>query len=579
MSKYIKPIAALCALLLWGHQARAQAGSSVARAWIDEYWETRDTALLNKALAYGEAQGDLQLMGEAQRVWGRHYADLDDPHAAVPFFLKALDAFQKTDDKTGMVKTNVNLGFMYYNMDELDLAVKYTETALQLNRTMDDLQIRAIILGNLGSIYEHTPGQMEKALACHSEALSISRQLLDTIGIFSSLNNLGVLYERSGRKAPAAEHYLAALELGYLLGDTTEICRILGNLASLEIKSNQPQAALRYLEQGNAYCRKSNLLQQVFRHKLLAQAYELTGRYREALTEMNHAAELSDSLYALERTKAVHELTIEYETEKKEQQIALLEMEQALQKKAIHQQKIMQRALWGGIAALGIFAAVFFFQRNRISSEKLRSENLLLNILPADVAEELKSTGHSHARQYGHTTVLFTDFVNFTDHAENMLPQDLVTELHAYFMEFDRIVEKYGLEKIKTIGDAYLAVCGLPVHQEDHAVKACRAALDINRFVQDRLQEGGRFQIRIGVHSGPVIAGIVGVKKYAYDIWGDTVNTAARMEQYGEPGKVNVSKTTFDMVKSHFTGTYRGTVAVKNKGGVEMYFLEDSRGG
>lgn len=561
-------------LLLGANHLHAQASPSAGKAFIEEYWETKDTNLLHKAQSWGEAQGDLQVLGDACRAWGRHYADLESPNLAVPYFLKAIDFFQRAGDQTGLMKTNINLGFMYFNLNELELAVKHTEAALQLSGSNNDLQTRAIILANLGSMYEHTPGQIEKAVACHTEALTLSRQLNDTIGMMGAYNNLGVLHERAGRTAPAAAHYLAALDLSYALRDSMEICRILSNLASLEIRSGQPKPALRYLEQSNVYCQQSYLNLQIYRHKLLASAYKLSGRFQEAYSEMSIAAELNDSLYVIDRSKAIHELTIEYETEKKEQQIAMLEMEQELQKKAINQQNILQKILWGGLATLGCFAAIFFFQRNRISNEKARSENLLRNILPADVAEELKTTGHSNARQYAHCTVLFTDFVNFTEHAERMSPQALVDELHTCFKAFDQIVEMQGLEKIKTIGDAYLAVCGLPVARRDHAERACQAALLIHQFVQNRLQEGGHFQIRIGLHSGPVIAGIVGVNKYAFDIWGDTVNTAARMEQHSEAGKINISSATFEQIKGRFRTTHRGKVAVKNKGAVDMYFLE-----
>ena len=189
----------------------------------------------------------------------------------------------------------------------------------------------------------------------------------------------------------------------------------------------------------------------------------------------------------------------------------------------------------------------------QLKSEKKKSDDLLLNILPEEVAEELKEKGMAEAKQYNHVTVLFTDFVNFTGISEQMSPKELVKEIHENFTAFDTIIEKHGLEKIKTIGDAYLAVCGLPIENEMHAVQVLKA--------------------RIGVNSGPVIAGIVGVKKYAYDIWGDCVNTAARMEQNSEAGKINISGATYDLVKAHFSCVHRGKIAAKNKGEIDMYFV------
>lgn len=210
---------------------------------------------------------------------------------------------------------------------------------------------------------------------------------------------------------------------------------------------------------------------------------------------------------------------------------------------------------------------------NQLTIEKQKSDDLLLNILPEEIATELKRNGQSAARQYNNVTVLFTDFVNFTGISEQMSPTELVAEIHQNFTAFDAIGEKHGLEKIKTIGDAYLAVCGLPNETSDHAQRVVKAALEINAFMK---QNRGKFQIRIGIHSGPVVAGIVGVKKYAYDIWGDTVNTAARMEQSGEAGKINVSAATYELVKREFECIYRGKINAKNKGEVDMWFISRS---
>ncbi len=207
--------------------------------------------------------------------------------------------------------------------------------------------------------------------------------------------------------------------------------------------------------------------------------------------------------------------------------------------------------------------------------EKQKSDDLLLNILPQEVAEELKEKGASKAQFYDEVSVLFTDFVNFTAIAEQLGVDELLAELNVNFTAFDQIMEQHGLEKIKTIGDAYLAVSGLPVKNTGHAVNAVAAALDILTFVEARKKEVPfGLDIRIGIHSGSLIAGIVGVKKFAFDIWGDTVNTAARMEQSSAPGKVNISETTQLLVKDFFYCTYRGKLQVKGKGAMDMYFVD-----
>jgi adenylate cyclase len=234
------------------------------------------------------------------------------------------------------------------------------------------------------------------------------------------------------------------------------------------------------------------------------------------------------------------------------------------------------------MGALLIFSVVIFRQRNRVSKEKkkvekekARSDELLLNILPKEVADELKTKGASEARLFDNVTVLFSDFVGFTRTSEKLSPSELVSELHACFKAFDEITSKYGIEKIKTIGDAYLAVCGLPNEDPEHAEKAVLAATEIRGFMAGRWANLGdsTFQVRIGVHSGNVVAGIVGIKKFAYDIWGDTVNTAARMEQNSEAGKINISQATYELVKAKFNCEYRGEVEAKGKGLMKMYYI------
>lgn len=205
-----------------------------------------------------------------------------------------------------------------------------------------------------------------------------------------------------------------------------------------------------------------------------------------------------------------------------------------------------------------------------LQKEKELTESLLLNILPKNIADELKTKGKTEAKLHENVSILFTDFVNFTGIASRLSPTELVNEIDAYFQEFDSIIEKFGLEKIKTIGDAYLAVCGLPVANDLHAVRAIEAAKGILEFVR---KKNSLFEVRIGIHTGAVVAGIVGYKKYAYDVWGDTVNIASRMESNSEPMKINVSKDTYNLCKDNFDFTFRGKLEVKNKGEMEMYFV------
>ncbi len=211
-----------------------------------------------------------------------------------------------------------------------------------------------------------------------------------------------------------------------------------------------------------------------------------------------------------------------------------------------------------------------------------KSDELLLNILPAETAEELKKFGKARAKRYEQVTVLFTDFKDFTSIAQQLEPEELVAEVDYCFRNFDTIIEQYGIEKIKTIGDAYMCAGGLPKPDAKNPHRVVEAAVAIRDFMDryraERQREGRLFfETRLGIHTGPIVAGIVGTKKFVYDIWGDTVNIAARLEGQSEVGRINISATTYNLVKDHFHCTYRGKVAAKNKGEIEMYFVETEK--
>ncbi|MBD0375198.1 MAG: HAMP domain-containing protein [Flavisolibacter sp.] len=215
---------------------------------------------------------------------------------------------------------------------------------------------------------------------------------------------------------------------------------------------------------------------------------------------------------------------------------------------------------------------------NELVLEKKKSDELLLNILPAETAEELKATGTAKAKYYQSVSVLFADFKGFTQMSERLPPAMLVSELNEVFTAFDRIIQKYEIEKIKTIGDAYMCAGGLPVPNNTHPKDVVNAALEMRDYIHqcnENRQDDIVFEVRLGISTGPVISGIVGLKKFAYDIWGDTVNIAARMETCSEPGRINISGATYELIKDDFYCTYRGKINAKNKGEVDMYFVEN----
>ncbi len=218
-------------------------------------------------------------------------------------------------------------------------------------------------------------------------------------------------------------------------------------------------------------------------------------------------------------------------------------------------------------------------QKIYIEKEKNKAEELLLNILPAETAEELKNKGRARTRQYRMATVLFTDIKNFSKITQTMKPVDLVKSLDNLFREFDKIIEKHQIEKIKTIGDAYMAAGGVPLRDKENPVNCVLAALEIQQFMKQLKEEStakgeGFWELRVGVHTGDVIAGVIGSKRIAYDIWGSTVNIAQRMESGCEPWKVNISESTHEYVSPYFVCSNRGRIPTKNTGEISMFYVE-----
>ncbi|MCK5102113.1 MAG: adenylate/guanylate cyclase domain-containing protein, partial [Cyclobacteriaceae bacterium] len=214
-----------------------------------------------------------------------------------------------------------------------------------------------------------------------------------------------------------------------------------------------------------------------------------------------------------------------------------------------------------------------------LDQQKIEIENLVLNILPSEVATELRTEGSATPRHYESVSVLFTDFKGFTKIAGGLAPKELVAELNDFFIAFDEISERNNLEKIKTIGDAYMCAGGIPTTNESHFYDTVNAGLEMQEYMQRtneiRASKGQEiWGLRIGIHTGPVVAGVVGKKKFAYDIWGNSVNIASRMESSGEAGRLNISATTYDLVKDHYSCEFRGKIYAKNVGDIDMYFVE-----
>ncbi len=398
----------------------------------------------------------------------------------------------------------------------------------------------------------------------------------DTVNFFFN-RAMGYYYHTKGR-LDVSDYYLKRLIRSLLVNGTyqTDPEPLLILADNYRLRGNIAQQKL-WIDTACYFIADSSIpyfIQQVYEARYKFE--EQQGNDKDALTYYKKYRFWTDSIA---RMGLLDEMTAtENEAEYKQRRE---EYEEKSKQQLVKQRNIIYSAVAFLLVAF-LFAAFQYRNyrqqkraNNNLAAEKKRSEDLLLNILPAEVAEELKIKGSADARLFNDVTVLFTDFKSFTRVSERLTPQQLVDELNVCFSAFDAIITRHNIEKIKTVGDAYLAVSGLPVASVHHAADAIAAAVEIRDFMKQRMAEKGEntFDIRIGVHSGSVVAGIVGVKKFAYDIWGDTVNTAARMEQNSEAGKINISQTTYELVKDKFTCRYRGEIEAKNKGKLKMYFV------
>jgi class 3 adenylate cyclase len=212
---------------------------------------------------------------------------------------------------------------------------------------------------------------------------------------------------------------------------------------------------------------------------------------------------------------------------------------------------------------------------HNLELERRKSENLLHNILPVKIADRLKINTDTIADKFENTSILFADLVDFTTFSDKIFPEKIVQILNEIFTKFDYLAEKYNLEKIKTIGDAYMVAAGLPLHREDHAEAIAEFALDmLETFKKCKTEDGKTLRVRVGINSGPVVAGVIGKKKFIYDLWGDTVNTAARMESHGIAGEIQVTQMTYELLKEKYIFTERGYIDVKGKGQMKTYLLK-----
>ena len=579
--------------------------------------------LLASKLNNGEKIGDIEF------VIGGSYAVLRNYTSALDHLKLSTDGYSSKGDSEHVAFNNWCLSNVLLNLGDTALAMEKSLENLGYQERHSRKEDVAQAIRGVGNAFERA-GRNEQAMAHYQRALNMAKVIRDSSEIIFGQLFVGGLHDAMDDSAEAESELLEGLRLAESLGWTNHQKQAHGSLTGYYVNHKRWDHAAAHVRESIALSKGSGdddelaFLLSDLGHILLEtdSAGAALGNFRSALRASTKLGNLRSQANALEgissafRKLHVADSALVYvdrfliikdsseQSQEREEAARLLERTKylgmlatdslahvhalELKSQEVRKQKLVRNGSLAGLSLVAVFAAIFLFQRNRIGKEKKRSDELLLNILPEEVAEELKATGAARAREFDGATILFTDFKGFTTISEKLSPTELVDELNACFKAFDHIVTGKGIEKIKTIGDAYMAVGGLPDPKTSTPADVVFAALEMQSFMIARKTERDAlskpaFEMRVGIHTGPVVAGIVGVKKFAYDIWGDTVNIASRMESSGEIGQVNISEATYGLVREqagrlfHFTS--RGMVQVKGKGELEMYFVHRSSTG
>jgi len=587
-------------------------------------------------LDFAKQHGHQKQMADAYNIQGTSYAVRGEFSEAFPLYLNALELYREVKNKKGVAGAYNNIGLIFYNHGDNISALDYYQKALALKEEVNDKRGIGTSLNNIGQIYLDQ-GENDKALEYFENSLKVKREINNKRGIAGSYVSLGNVYSHSGEYQKALDYYNMCLVIRNEIGDKSGASRALGNMGVAYSNLKEYNKALEYFEQGLALqkqtgdkigvsislakigdtyqkqkkykkgiekCQESYKLalnigylsEQEYSCQCLYQGYKALGNMEKSLSYLEKLLEIQDSLNANETGKKLQ--LMEFDKQLLVDSIARAEERRVIlelhEKEMRSQERTRNFAFGAGffvlVIAVGLYSRLRFTRKSKtiLQKEKDRSENLLLNILPTEIAEELKEKGKADARDFDMVSILFTDFKDFTETSAKLSANDLVSEINTCFEAFDAIIEKYKIEKIKTIGDSYMSAGGLPVPTDDSVKNTVLAALEMQVFITSRKAKNNElgkpaFEMRVGIHTGPVVAGIVGVKKFQYDIWGDTVNTASRMESSGEVGKVNISQATYELLKgdastslstgSDFTFESRGKIEAKGKGEIEMYFV------
>ena len=578
----------------------------------------------NEAITLAEKNNFPQGLALALKNIGLSYYMKGDYVNVLNYWQQSLEAYQSINDKTGIGNLLSNIGAVYFNQGDDPKALEYYLKALRVSEEIGNKLRTATVLTNIGAVYFNKTATHEKAEQNYLKALELAKEIdyLDAIG--TSAVNLGEIYLSKGDYQLAQEYFEEALSaltqtdgsVSFVLTNMGKSHKMQGAFSkalgyqtraieSAEKKGDKLEMALALNAIGETYLAQENYsealksflsskeLAEELRsnthleniYKNIASCYSARADFKKANNYLELFANIKDTLYNDENNRKLGNLQFHFDLEKKEAEIELLNRENELKAAQIKQANTLRNFLIAAaiflLVTIGGVTYQYQFARKAnkiITEERNKADNLLLNILPSETADELKKHGSVKAKKYDFVSVLFTDFKAFTKHVESISPEELVKSIDFYFKVFDDIFEKYNLEKIKTIGDSYMCAGGLPLANKTNPVDAINAGLEIIRFIHElkisKPEDVHIFDVRVGISTGPVIAGVIGKTKFQYDIWGDTVNVASRMETSCEVGKVNISEFTYEHVKDHFYFEDRGNIEVKNRGKIKMYYVE-----
>ncbi len=500
--------------------------------------------------------------------------------------LLALNIFEEMGNKRSIAAIWRSMTLTFYNQQDYESAFEYGRKALDLDLEIGNDRTTSANYNNLAIIFEQT-GPIDSAIFYHKLSLELSRKNNNDSGIGNSLSNLGHNYILKGEYKLAESTLLEALNVRSKIGNARGLANTHNRLANLYLKIKEYGKASSHAQLSMEFARQTGEINiKIMAYDRLAEIAEMTGNASEEAKYLKMVLSLKDSILNERNTEDLTRMVMNYDFQKQllldslankeREQLFLVELEKERNRRNL----FMISGIFFLLLAIGLFHRSWFIKKSRtkLEKEKHRSDALLLNILPAEVAEELKEKGYYEAKDFSEVTVVFTDFADFTRKAHDLSAKELVMELNICFKKFDEIVTEFGLEKIKTIGDAYMAAAGL--NKKSGAKEVVLAALAMQEFIFNRNKELAQsskvyFDMRCGINTGPVVAGIVGIKKFQYDIWGDSVNTAQRMEVNCELNKVNISANTYELLKDdpEFEFESRPEVPIKGKGMMKMYYV------